>query len=613
MNLSKIPTDLLFNITDYLGDFASSKISKTDKLKNKEFKDEYRYKGTINIDIVPEDKIDKVTTIHNYKGENLYDYKSLTEVVMNDEFNKKILFPLPETVKKLFIGANYNKPLAHLLPNSLTSLTISHNYGIVHGIASELKLPNLLPESLTYLELNDYYNYDLDLINTNIKTLIIGPPGSNSSGTSAFIGMTGNQGTFNKSLNKLPNTLIDLKIRSHRFNQSLSNLPNTITSITLYSNEFNQELSKLPRLLTKLEIWCNSFNQYINNLPTDLEYLFLQSRTFNHSINIRHLQKLTYLKLECNNFNKLLDYLPLSLTKLELISTHFNQPVNKLPQSLTELYIGVGLDENEYNIIDNNFSQSLDYLPQSLTKLTLVGSINESVSKLPINLQSLDIYCDPFNQSLDNLPSTLTLLDLNIDNINTTLNKLPLNLSKLSINCRRMFNQSLENLPSNLNKLTLTGNNIQGLSSFLPDNLQILEVVNAPGYKLSKLPLSLITLTMTLRNIYPLYEIKYPLSLKKLHISYLRDQISDLENIDSSFYKLPPGLISLHTSKYLYRMINNLPESLQSLHILDTKSNINLYTLPKTLTDLNITCSQLSYNSYVEQLFKYIHININNY
>lgn len=581
MNINNInfPTDLLFNITDYLGNFAASTLSHSDKTVYTNFKAKFKYKDAIDIDKIPENMKNKVIKIFNYKGENLYDYKSLHEVTMNNEFNKKILFQLPQYVTTFTIGENFNKSLRGILPNNLLYLYMNHGYSSFNH-----KLPTL-PKSLIHLQLSSVYNQELHLADTSIETLQIG---NNNDDYNI------SNNSFNQLLDNLPNTLTHLNISCREFNQSLSDLPDSITYIELYSDVFNHPILKLPNSLTKLEMWCTLFDNYLNYLPIKLNYLSLESQKFNTPIDLKYLNQLTYLNLSCYHFNKSLDNLPLSLTTLDFTSTVFNQPLNKLSNSLTILNLNIGYEFETNNGFNNIFNQSLDNLPASLTKLHLMSSFKNPIDKLPINLQSLTIINDNFNQSLDTLPLTLTSLELYGRNINTPVDHLPSNLTKLIIQSD-LFNHLLYSLPQNLNELILRGNDIRGDTLNLPDNLQILDIINASSFNINSFSSDskLSILKMTLKNV-PSDTLTYPSTLKELDI----DKTDNSDRIDllNALYKLPSKLVKLRIKiDFSMSLIEKfIPKELQELYIYNPNNYCFINKLPRSLTKLDITFADIT-------------------
>lgn len=302
---------------------------------------------------------------------------------------------------------------------------INNKKKIKFGISFNKSLDNKLPHDITHLLL-DYY-FDKPVINLPFQLKYLG----------IF-------GVFNHPVNELPDSLEELVIESNYFQQSLNHLP-----------------SKLK----KLKIFCNSHSiskpNYMPNLvklPDELEELDLKGLFYENSLdklpsNLKKLKLDILLNLEDIRVN--LDGLPSQLQILELLGC-FDNVINKLPEGLLELSIGM------------SFNQEINNLPSKLKRLRLSGKFDNLVDNLPPELEKLEFYKCCFDHNIDNLP--VTLIELIISG---------------------KFNQSLDNLPNGLKylELDLSGDEVNHVDlNYLPDSLEILNLKYDYHKEIFKLP-----------------------------------------------------------------------------------------------------------------------------
>ena len=237
---------------------------------------------------------------------------NLQNLYINSSIFNYSLNNLPETLKALNLFChtqNHQIDLKYLL--NLISLRIDNKSDVPHAF----------PDNLTELYISNNYIesfYKLGNLPNALKILRI----------SSTI--------FNNPLNNLPDTLECLILISDKFNQSLDNLPN-LRRLVICSRTFNKSVDKLPETLRELHISSRYFNQSLNNLPKKLEILRIFSNDFNKSIN-KLPNNLEILKLFSNDFNN--DFnntiynLPNNLQTLILGSDNFGQSLFNLPISL---------------------------------------------------------------------------------------------------------------------------------------------------------------------------------------------------------------------------------------------------------------------------------------
>lgn len=97
--------------------------------------------------------------------------------------------------------------------------------------------------------------------------------------------------------------------RGSRFNKSVNLLVETKLELIEFGARFNKPLDNLPATLQRLILSFN-FNQPLDNLPLNLIYLSLKN---------------------CSKFNNNLDFLPDSLEILILPENYYSKPINNLP------------------------------------------------------------------------------------------------------------------------------------------------------------------------------------------------------------------------------------------------------------------------------------------
>lgn len=329
------------------------------------------------------------------------------------------------------------------------------------NLYSNTELENVF--AYTFNDDNEYIK-----INSNIKNIKFDRKFNNTinklPNTILDIGICG---VFNKKINCLPKSLINLSIASnfdftvnnigsnitklcfgYRFNKKLYNLPNSIKKLKLGFNEFYyktnsiRKLNNLSNSLEKLELICEHFNDDISQLPRKLLYLHINSNNFNQLVDNLPMH-LKYLKINSPVFNKFLDLLPNYLEELHV--SYCVSPLNDLPLSLKKLIIDFSFihskDKNKINYkhefknlpqsliylkVSSSFESKINHLPKKILSLDLNSLFNNEIDNLPSNLLQLKFGL-AFNQNIDNLPNTIKHLFLST-NYNIHINKLPASL-----------------------------------------------------------------------------------------------------------------------------------------------------------------------------------------
>ena len=84
--------------------------------------------------------------------------------------------------------------------------------------------------------------------------------------------------SFNKSINKLPNSINSLTLGRY-FNQPVDNLPSNLIQLTL-GHDFDKLINNLPSNLINLTLGYN-FNRFVDNLPDTVKQIKIRERQMN--------------------------------------------------------------------------------------------------------------------------------------------------------------------------------------------------------------------------------------------------------------------------------------------------------------------------------------------
>ena len=353
--------------------------------------------------------------------------------------------------------------------------------------------------------------------------------------------------------------------------------------VKIISNYLNDK--ELLNFLSTCKLYKNFDDIYFEKKIISINYnrTNVLDMKFDYAIFIE-----TYLKCQILyiNLENPLNLFPPKLKSLDINSDNFII-LEKLPKTLVELYL------------NNEFNNSIDNLPKNLKKLTLRDKFNQKINNLPNLLHELNLGLK-FNQYLDNLPLTLKILNMenceyfnfsidclsNLINLETLslgygfcqeINILPTNLKELNIYSLR---NKINYLPANLHNLKINSFSNKTFFSLLTFHQNLKKLI-IPYIDLNFLPKSLISLTF-INN-----DNKIDLDLTKfIKLNYL------CLNFFNNKLKLPDNLQDLYISTRINKneklkySLNNLPEKLINLHILDYNKTID--KLPNSLKYLNI-------------------------
>jgi hypothetical protein len=216
---------------------------------------------------------------------------------------------IPDSIKYLYLGHGYNLPLNNL--------------------------PNLIK-----LSLGNKYNQPLDNLPLTLKILILGD-------------------RFNQPLDNLPNELEEIYL-STDFNQSLDNLPDSVKIISftnnLHNSKFNKPINKLPKSLIKLKLVSQNFNMPLM-FPENLTYLELSDCSkFNQEIILPN--NLHTLSLG-ENFNKKITWFPETL-QIVMIYSEYQHSLKNIKYN--NIYLSLYLPL---------FNLHPDFLPDSCSNITV--------------------------------------------------------------------------------------------------------------------------------------------------------------------------------------------------------------------------------------------------
>lgn len=193
--------------------------------------------------------------------------KSVTELYLDFEFPKDLSYLnlasqnikmnlyleflfnqiiIPNSVKYLEFGNDFNKKLINKIPNSVETLIFGHSF--------DQNIENYIPDSVITLEFGDNFDQPIkDCIPNSVKYLRFG------------------YGFNQEIINAIPKSIIDLCF-GEDFNQNIDYLPDSIKYLYLDDN-YERKVKKLPSSLEKL--WSSKrfveINQDIISTFADLK------------------------------------------------------------------------------------------------------------------------------------------------------------------------------------------------------------------------------------------------------------------------------------------------------------------------------------------------------
>lgn len=312
----------------------------------------------------------------------------------------------------------------------------------------------------------------------------------------------------------------------------------------------------------------------INQIPEHLMHLVIEIIINNDSPLPEGIKN---IKVE-ESYNKPLQKLPESLLKLDL-GVKFNHSINVLPKNLQEL------------ILSDCYKKPLPELPKNLLKLDLKNNYTHFISKFPKKLEELNL--GGYNKIIKSLNN------LKVLNLGKYDKPLPYTRSFI----KKYYNDNKEEmtiiekyfqiLPNTLRKLII-GNNKRYIYRF-PDKLEELVIDCDYSFELPELPNSLLKLYF--KGLYSKIITRFPDNLVLLVLSYdYNHPLPKLPNnllilvLGHSFNHPLPELPSTLQVLVLGRCFNQslpvLPESLQELY-LDKSFNQPIPLLPKSLKIIN--------------------------
>lgn len=381
---------------------------------------------------------------------------SATHVIFSYEFKQTIFknsfsSSPSSAITYLKLNDDFNYSISKL-PPCLETLYL--------GLTFNHPLP-AIPKTLTSISFSTYYNFPItSLLPPSLTFLSLGLKFDKEIPFHEFPSLLSFQYSRRKTISHFPSTLTYLNLQQNE----ITTLPPSILHLFCYTKK-PINLSNLPPNLITFSPG-HLFNQPVDNLlPSSLKYLEIKCKDFDHSLDSLppSLTRLS-IKYEYNIFNRPIDSLPPSLTILKIKSNTFSHPVDHLPSSLTILKL------------PNNYNFPLNKLPPSLTTLILGNEFNQAIDNLPKNLLHLKLH-ENFNQSLENLPPSLISLKLQSSKFSYPLNVLPETITKLEIGFFKIDSGSFV-LPSSLLYLNMAGIPGQFIPSPLPKTLRKLIISN---------------------------------------------------------------------------------------------------------------------------------------
>ena len=230
----------------------------------------------------------------------------------------KLIDNLPPNVKILHFNdsAIFDKPL-NKLPISLTEINFgmyfNNNIFALQSLNNLVKLcigniSNLdgnLPDSILYLELIDDYNYSVEHLPCNLKSLVL-------------------HGNFNQPINSLPDSLECLNLKYCNFNRVIYKLPRNLQKLLLGS-KFNQPFEECKGILdaVNLKILKIGYVSYNWDNTNNTSNTCISKGRYNYAIDNTLPDGLEFLSIS-GNFDQPITILPKNINSLELTMINYS-------------------------------------------------------------------------------------------------------------------------------------------------------------------------------------------------------------------------------------------------------------------------------------------------
>ena len=239
------------------------------------------------------------------KNINLDKYSSnIYKVVFGDKFNKKII-SVPDGIKKMYFGSNYNKQFNF------------HNCELTHikfGSAFDQSVDEL-PKNLEYL-IFSHFNQNVNKLPNKIKFVRFGP-------------------SFSKSLNDLPDSVEHLSIDSC-FSRDIimKKIPDNLKILDIKSDlVFLLNNAQIKKKIDTLIISDTYNAQNTDNIMSLFDYdTIIIKASIYYELNCDVLSPFAK-RIEILNNNVSIDDLPDSIEHISLDKS-FTSIINKLPKNL---------------------------------------------------------------------------------------------------------------------------------------------------------------------------------------------------------------------------------------------------------------------------------------
>jgi hypothetical protein len=188
---------------------------------------------------------------------------------------------VPVNLTNLIIGSGHNKSLGQYHFNSLTHLSLGHDFDQIINTGD-------IPSTLTHLNLGNSFNGSIDFCNAqNLQSLILGNK-FNQPITSTFPSLTFLQ--FGNDFNQLfaPQQIPNVThlYFGNKFNQSIM-MPNKVIHLA-FGDGFNKYFNRIPESVTHLSVGYYFRFDYHIKIPKNiisLTYSDLYSRPINNILN----------------------------------------------------------------------------------------------------------------------------------------------------------------------------------------------------------------------------------------------------------------------------------------------------------------------------------------
>lgn len=327
-------------------------------------------------------KSNKPNNLNNSNDSNdLNDLNDLNNPICEDIYNFDYHITELNLTEINLIGLTKKIIFKNILKKSWVDIF----YGTYNKVNFFSNSIDLLPEHITHIQFNNYYDYPITKLPKSLIFIKFG-----------FY--------FNQKVDNLSDE-IKFLILGNNFTQDIDNLPSNLEYLYLDSF-FNNYIDFLPSKLNKLFLGWH-FNKPINNLPNSLEYLFINSYSFNHTLDCLP-PNLDFLYFQGFTFNKSINNLPDSIQYLTINAYLAN--INKIPKNTKMFETSI-----IWNKIPDILNEEISEINITSCQKNLIHFNSDIICKFK-NLKKIDLFCT-FDTQVNwyCLPNHLDTIILNKD------------------------------------------------------------------------------------------------------------------------------------------------------------------------------------------------------